>query len=126
MSSLTASLLGRLPSTNCQVCLAVRSFLEKRFSGAVTTQPPLVGCLEEPIVTGKDLVQWREALQMTQQQFAKKFGITLEHLKGLEVSKGDVGAAINLLDPSAYFGPTSKVVSSAGIGKGQPGQLIPA
>lgn len=124
--------LGKLPATDCGTCLRVRHRLGRAilaFESAVSRALGFVVgtditgkipanvhvCEEMPVLTGKDLVQMREAYRLDQAAFAKKFGMPLARLQELEASEGDIGNAIGELNPpdlnSKYQPGVSKLVT---------------
>ena len=136
--------LGKLPATGCGTCLRIRYQLGRALRAFESAASKALGfvtgaditgkipanvriCEEMPVLTGKDLVQMREAYKLDQGAFAEKFGMPLARLLELEVFEGDIGNAIGELSPpdlsAEYRSGASKVVVRVGS---QEAEFVPA
>jgi hypothetical protein len=130
--------MNEMLETDCETCLRVRYHVGQTIlavENAVSRQlgftagEDITGkvpegtleCMEMPTVKAADLVDYRNALRMSQEEFAAKFGVSVARLQELEMTSGDIGYAMKEFDLTSgvKFTPDDKVLVQIGTKKSQ-------
>ena len=123
LSSLFGRFMKKLPDTECETCLRVRYQGEKMILAVETSVSKALGfkvgeevdssrvpegtteCMEFPRITGQEIVAYRTERNMSQEEFAQAFGLSLATVQEWEQSdEGLDGSHANKADLANHRG----------------------